>query len=64
MYNVDILVIRFDRSSAADEMGDSFATIDVGRKLWTVPLFGEKGLGPHLTQRGLGLSLPPYQMAS
>ena len=40
IYNVDILVIRFDKSSAAAEMGDSFATIDVGRKLGTVRLLG------------------------
>ena len=32
---------------------------------WGAPLFGTGlGLGPHLTQRGLGQGLPPYQVAS
>ena len=34
--------------SSIAEMGDRLATIDVGRKLGTVPLW--RDLGPHLTQ--------------
>jgi len=43
-------------------MGDRLATIDMGRKLGAVPLFGE--LGPHVTQCGVGRGLPPYQVVS
>jgi len=52
------------KSSAAVEMGDRSATIDMGRKVGAdVPLsVGE--LGPHLTQCGLGRGLAPYQVAS
>jgi len=44
------------------------ATIDIGRKLGAallcpVPLF-LGGMGPHLTQRGLGRGLPLYRVAS
>jgi len=28
------------------------------------PPFGGRGLGPHLTQSGLGRGLPPYQVTS
>ena len=50
------------KSSAVAEMGDRFATIDMGRNLGVVPFWGE--LGPHLTQcrldrRRSGSSAPP-----
>ena len=47
-------------------MGDRLATIDMGRQEGgaTVPLFGGRELGPHLTQCGLGRGLLPYQIAS
>jgi len=49
-----------NKSSAVAEMGDRLATIGMGRRfeglLW--------GLGPHLTQCGLGRGLPLYQVAS
>jgi len=39
------------------------ATTDMGQKLGAaVPLFG--GMGPHLTQHGLGRGLLPHQVAS
>jgi len=41
-------------------MGDRLVTIGVGRK-WGGALWG---LGPHLTQCGLGRGLPLYQVAS
>ena len=31
------------KCSAVAEMGDRFATIDIGRKLGALPLFGERG---------------------
>jgi len=54
------------KSSAAVEMGDRLATIDMGRKsgeglLCPFP-WGE--LGPHLTQCRLGRHLPPYHVVS
>jgi len=43
-------------------MGDRLATIDMGRKLGTVPLFGGGELGPHLTQCGRAkFHLDPYK---
>jgi len=40
-----------NQCSAVAEVGNRLATIDVGRKLGVVPLFGGGGeLGPHLTQ--------------
>ena len=43
---------------------NGLATTDMGRKLAAVvPLFRGR-TGSHLTQRGLGQGLPPYQMAS
>jgi len=41
-------------------MGDSLATIDMGRKVGgaAVPLSRWEELGPHLTQCGLGRGLP------
>ena len=42
-----------NKCSAVDEMGDSLATIDMGRKLGCVPLL-EGELGPIVTQCGLG----------
>jgi len=35
-------------------MGDRLATIEMGQKLEGLCPFGEKELGPHLTQCGLG----------
>jgi len=50
------------------EIGDRFATIDMGRKLegCCAPFVGEGGgqLGPHPTQCRLGRGLSPYQVAS
>ena len=40
------------------------ATIDMGRKLGTMPPFWGGDLGPHLVQCGLGRGLPPYQVTS
>jgi len=55
----------YDKCSAVAEMGDRLATIDMGRKERAVLcLLGGDELGPHLTQCGLGLGLPPYQVAS
>jgi len=50
-----------DKSSAVAEMGDRFATIDMGRKLGDccAPFHGAGELGPHLTQCRLGRGLPP-----
>jgi len=43
------------KCSAVAEMGDRLATINMGWKLGAVPLFfGGGGLGPYLTQCGLG----------
>ena len=53
-----------DKCSAVAEMGDRLVTIDMGRELGVVPLFGGRGeLGPHLAQFGLGQGLHPYQVA-
>jgi len=52
-----------NKSSAVAEMGDSLATIDVGRNLGAVPLLRVGELGPHLKQRRLGRGLPLYQVA-
>jgi len=53
-----------DSCSAAPEMGDRLATIDIhGRKLGAVPQLWGK-LDPHVTQCGLGRCLPSYQVAS
>jgi len=58
-----ILTLCTNKSSAVAEMGDHLAVIDMGRKLWAVPLFwGE--LGPRVTQCRLDQGLPPYQVAS
>jgi len=51
-------------NSAAVDMGDRLATIDMGRKLGVVPPFGRGELGPYLAQCGLGRGLPPYRVAS
>jgi len=53
-----------NKCSAVARMGDRLATIDMGRKLGAVPLFGEGELGSHLAQCGLGRGLPPCQVAS
>ena len=50
-----------NNSSAFAEMGDRLATLDMGRK---VDRGCCGGLGPHLTQCGLGRGLPLYQVAS
>jgi len=39
-----------NKSSAAAEMGNCLATIDMGGKSGVVPLFGAGAAGPHLTQ--------------
>ena len=68
---VDVIVLRQQlnehgmqvvKCSAASEMDDHFATIDMGRKLGEMcPFFlGGGELGPHLTQCGLGRGLHPY----
>ena len=59
-----LVALFFNKSSALAEMGDRLATIDMGRKLGAVPLFGERELGPHLLQCRLSRDLPPYQVAS
>jgi len=53
-------------SSAVAEMDDRLATIDMRRKVGAAVLwaFGGGKLGPHLTQCGLGRSLPPCQVSS
>jgi len=51
-----------NRSSAAAEMGDRLATIDMGRKVGGYCALSVGQLGPHLTECRLGL--PPYQVAS
>jgi len=48
--------------SAVAEMGDRLAIIDMGKKLGAVPILGE--LDPHVTQSGLGQSLPLYRVAA
>jgi len=53
----------FSKSSAVAEMGDRLATVDIGRKVESVPIW-RGGAGPHLTQCRLGRGLPPYQVAS
>jgi len=57
--------VSFDKSSAVAEMGDraraTWAEKCGGGLLCPFP-WGE--LGPHLTQCGLGRSLPLYQVAS
>ena len=63
---------HFHKSSAVAEMGDRFATIDMGRKWGVVPLFvGTWGLCPFLggawyasNTKSPGRGLPPYQVAS
>jgi len=52
-----------NKCTAAAEMGDRLATIDIGQNLGAVPLL-ERELGPHVTQCGLGRGLPSYQVAS
>ena len=53
-----------NKSSAAAEMGDRLATINMGRKVVAAVSLSVGELGPHLTQCGLGRGLPPYQVAS
>jgi len=54
------LAAMVNYSAAVDEMGDSLATTDMGRK-WggglCPPFWGERALGPHVTQCGLGRGL-------
>ena len=52
---------RLYKSSAVAEMGDRLATIGMCRK-WGGAAVG--GLGPQLTQCGMGRGLPLYQVAS
>ena len=49
-----------NKSSAVAEMGDRLATIGMSRKWGGAAV----GLGPHLTQCGLGRGLPLCQVAS
>jgi len=56
-----LLLSSYYKSSSVAEM-DRLATIDIGRKLGAVPLFGKAG--SPLTSCGLGRGLPPYQVAS
>jgi len=54
------------KCSAVAKMGDSLATIDMGRKQGKgccAPFLGGE-MGPHLTQCGLGRGLPLYKVAS
>jgi len=46
---------ELNKCSAAAEMGDRLATIDMGQKLGLCPFWVE--LDPHVTQRGLGRGL-------
>jgi len=48
-------------NQVAIDPSSRLATIDMGRTLGAVPLFGE--LGPHLTQSRLGRDLPLYEVA-
>jgi len=40
-----LVALFFNKSSALAQMGDRLATIDMGRKLGAVPLFGGEGAG-------------------
>ena len=51
----------FYKCSGVAEMGDRLAAIDIGRKLGGSAPFGGE-LGPHVTQCGLGQSLPSHQV--
>ena len=70
--NVTVFMTSFsviNNSSAAAEMRDPLATIDMGPKEGgcCAPYRRERkgvGAGPHLTQCGLGRDLPPHQAAS
>jgi len=53
-----------NKSSAVAEMSDRLATIGVGWKWGGAALGVGYPLGPHLTQCGLDLGLPLYQVAS
>jgi len=56
--------IFINNCSAAADMADCLATIDMGRKMWGMPLFREGVTGPHLTQSRMCRGLPPCQVAS
>ena len=59
-----VLVTPVYKSSAAAEMGDRLATIDMDRKVARAAMGGAGSpLGHHLTQCGLGRGLPLYQWA-
>jgi len=64
--NLIVYGVQKNKISAAAEMADRLATIDMGRKVGggvAVRLsVGE--LSHYLTQSGLGRCLPPYQVAS
>ena len=54
----------YNKCSAVAEMGDHLATIDMGRKLGALSLFGEGSWVTNLTQCHLGRGLSPYQVSS
>ena len=51
---ISLPVKECDKSSAVAEMGDRFATIDMGRKWGGAAVGSWVPLGPRLTQCGLG----------
>ena len=60
-------LVTFETSalcSAVAEMDDRLATIDMGRKLGAVPLFGGGAGSLCNTMWPGGRGLPPYQVAS
>jgi len=53
-----------NKSSAVVEMGDRFATIDMGRKVEGCCALFRGGLDLHATQCRLAEAIPPYQVVS
>jgi len=62
--NISNLEYIINKSSAAAEMGDRFARIDMGRKEGVLCPFRRRELGPHPIQCRVGRGLSPYQVAS
>jgi len=59
-----LLIELFSKSSAVAETGDRGHNRHVPKKRGLLfPFRGAGELGPHLTQRRLGRSLPSYQVA-
>jgi len=54
---------ELNKCSAAAEMGDRLATIDMGQKLGAVPLLGGTGSPCNTTWPG-PRPIPPYQVVS